>query len=110
MVAERAADVPRAGPFPDETDKIELVFPADVVGSDRKAPLGHGKANVETAVRVARTTDELGIAPQVLDGEHAAADRALPEVHLLGCAVADIVTDHLLVCLELVEGFVEHRA
>ena len=37
MVAERAADVPRAGPFPDKADKIEVVFFADVIGPDRKA-------------------------------------------------------------------------
>ena len=110
MVAERAADVPRAGTFPDKADKIEVVLLADVIGPDRKTPLGHGKADVETAVRVARTADELGIAPQVLDGKHAAADRAFPEVHLLCGPVADIVADHLLVCLELVEGFMQHLA
>ena len=34
----------------------------------------------------------------------------LPEVHLLGRAVPDIVADHRLVCLELVEGLVQHLA
>ena len=110
MVAERAADIPRAGTFPDKPDKVEVVLVADLVGPDRKAPLGHGKADIETAVRVVRTADELGVAPHVLDGEHAAADRAFPEVHLLGSAVPDIVADHLLVCLELVECLVEHLA
>ena len=93
MVAERAADVPRAGALADKADKVEVVLVADLVGPDRKAPLGHGEADVETAVGIPRTADELGVSPHVLDGEHAAADRAFSKVHLLGSAVADVVAD-----------------
>ena len=80
----------------------------DLVRADRKAPLGHGQADVEAAFGIPGAAYELGVAPEVLDRKHPAADRAFAEVHLLGGPVPDIVADHLLVCLELVEGMVEH--
>ena len=95
-MAERAADIPRTGPFPHEPDKVEVVLVAHFIGTHRKTPLGHRKTDVERALRVMGTTDELRVAPQVFDRERAFADRASAQVHLFCSPVPDIIADHRL--------------
>ena len=110
MVAERAADIPGPGTFPHKPDKVKVVLVAHLIGSHRKTPLGHRKTDVERALRVVGTADELRVAPQVFYRERAFADRAPAQVHLFCGPVPDIVADHGLVGLELVKRLVQHLA
>src|SRR5512136_1451445 len=107
-MAERAADIPWSGTFPDKTYKVEVVLVTYLIGTHRKTPLRHRKADVKRAVRVAGTADKLGVAPQVFDSKNTPADRAFTQVHLFCCPATDILTDYGLIGLKLVKCTVQH--
>src|SRR5512137_1539392 len=108
MVAERAADIPWSGTLPDKAYKIEVVLVTYLIGTHRKTPLCHGKADVKRAVGVAGTTDKLRVAPQVFDGKNTPADRAFTQVHLFCCPATDILPDNGFIGLKLVKCTVQH--
>src|SRR5512137_839010 len=107
-MAERASDIPRSCTFPDEAYKVEVVLVTYLIGTNRKTPLRHRKADVKRAVRVAGTADKLRVAPQVFDGKNTPADRAFPQVHLFCGPATDILTDNGLIGLKLVKCTVQH--
>ena len=110
VVAERTADIPGAGAFSHEPHEVEVVLLTDVIGAYCPAPLGDGKTYVERAFRITGASDELCRTPQVLDRKRTSADRATAQIELLGGAVTDVVSDHLLVCFQLVECRMQHAA
>ena len=103
MVAERTADVPGAGAFPYEAHEMEMVFLADIIGTDCPAPLGNGQADIERTPGYLAAADKLGRAPHMLYRQRPPAGRAAAKIEFLCRPIPDVIPDHLLVCLELVE-------
>jgi len=110
MVAKRTPDLPWAGTFFNQCYMVETVLWAYFISADGETPHYHREADIEGALRVIGTADELCLAPQMTDTDILPADRAWTERHLFGSLVHDLIPDLLPVRLQLVEDTVEHLA